>query len=400
MYKTLINQSDCEKCDKFINDLLVRGVAEVIVKSELEKELNSEKKLRIKFGIDPTGFDLTLGHAVVLKKLADFQKMGHQICFLFGNFTAKIGDPTGKDKTRKVLTDDEINKNSEKYLEQAGKILDIEKCEIFRNHDWLSKMTFDEILEVAGNFTVSQMMERDMFQQRVKDKREINLVEFFYPLMQGYDSVPMKADLELGGNDQLFNMLAARPIQKHFKVKPQNVLAMKILVGTDGKEKMSKSLGNYIALLDSPAEMFGKTMSLPDETMLDYFECLTDIDLEEANKMVKDNPRDAKVFLAKTIIMWLHDEQAAEAAEQDFIQKFVKKENPDEMPSFKIDGEIGILDLISKVCKFSPSNSEARRIIKSGGVTFGGEKVTDPNLVVGKGGVLKVGKRKFGEIVF
>jgi len=385
---------------KEVNDLLSRGVSNVVIKSELEKELLSGKKLRIKFGIDPTGFDLTLGHAVVLKKLADFQKMGHQICFLFGNFTAKIGDPTGKDKTRKVLSDQDIAQNSEKYLEQASKILDIEKCEIFRNYDWLAKMTFEEILEVAGNFTVSQMLERDMFQKRIADKREINLVEFFYPLMQGYDSVPMAADLEVGGNDQLFNMMAARPIQKHFDKKVQNVLTMKILVGTDGKEKMSKSLGNYIALLDSPAEIFGKTMSLPDETMIDYFECLTDMNLEEANNLIKSNPRDAKVTLAKIIINWLYDEQSVIDAENDFIQKFVKKEVPDNIPVFKVQAkEIGILDLISKTCDFAPSNSEARRVIQAGGVTFDGEKIEDPNLIISKSGVLKVGKRKFGEIV-
>ena len=256
------------------DQILTRGASDIVIKKDLEEKLKSGKKLRIKFGIDPTGFDLTLGHAVVLKKLADFQKLGHQICFLFGNFTAKIGDPTGKDKTRKVLTDQDIEKNSERYLEQAGLILDIDKCEIFHNHDWLSKLNFEEILEIAGNFTVSKMLDRDMFQKRIADGREINLVEFFYPLMQGYDSIPMNTDLELGGNDQYFNMLAARPIQKHFNKQQQNILTTKILIGTDGKEKMSKSLGNYIALNDKPNEIFGKIMSIPDEAMIEYFECL------------------------------------------------------------------------------------------------------------------------------
>jgi len=384
-----------------ITELLSRGVSEVNVQKDLEKKLNSGKKLRIKFGIDPTGFDLTLGHAVVLKKLADFQKMGHQICFLFGNFTAKIGDPTGKDKTRKVLTDEDIKENSERYLEQAGMILDIDKCEIFRNHDWLAKMTFDEILEVAGNFTVSQMLERDMFQQRMKSGKDINLVEFFYPLMQGYDSIPMKADLELGGNDQLFNMMAARPIQKHFEKAPQNVLTMKILVGTDGKEKMSKSLNNYIALLDSPNEIFGKIMSISDNVMMDFFEYLTDIDLSEANAMIKKNPRDAKVFLAKEIIIWLHDEGAAARAENDFVQKFVKKETPDEIKEVKVTEEVGILNLITKVCGFMSSNSEARRLVQNGAVSLDGEKIVDPNFVFKPGGevILKAGKRNFAKLV-
>ncbi len=384
-----------------IDQLLNRGVSEVIVRKDLEQKLLSGKKLRIKFGIDPTGFDLTLGHAVVLRKLAKFQALGHTICFLFGNFTAKIGDPTGKDKTRKVLTNAEIEANSQKYLEQAGKILDISACEIYRNNDWFSQMTFDEILEVAGTFTVSQMLERDMFQARIKAKKEINLVEFLYPLMQGYDSIPMKADLELGGSDQLFNMLAARPIQKKWGKVPQNILAMNLLVGTDGKEKMSKSLGNYIALFDTPSEILGKIMSIPDETMFTYFECLTDIDLDEAKTKIKQHPRDAKVFLAKEIITWLYDEAAAEKAEQDFIQKFVKKEVPDEMPSFTVEqDEIGILSLISQVCGFTKSNGEARRLVQQGAVSIEGEKITDPQALItlDTGKVLKVGKRKFARI--
>lgn len=386
-----------------VSQLLTRGVSEVNVRSDLEKKLNSGKKLRIKFGVDPTGFDLTLGHAVVLKKLADFQKQGHQICFLFGNFTAKIGDPTGKDKTRKVLTDADISANSARYLEQAGKILDIEKCEIFKNADWLSKMDFGAVLNLAGTFTVAQMLHRDMFQKRISENREINMVEFFYPLMQGYDSVPMRADLELGGNDQLFNMMAARHIQPHYEMAPQNVLATKLLVGTDGHEKMSKSLGNYIAILDTSAEKFGKIMSVPDTTMLDYFECLTDLDLSEAKSLIEENPRDAKVQLAKIIITWLDSAEAADLAEQDFLQKFVKKEVPDEMPEFKLEeSSIGILNLISGVCKFSQSNSEARQMIKGGGVSIDGEKITDPQFIFEATGshVLKVGKRKFGRITF
>ncbi len=384
-----------------IDQILTRGVSDIVIKKDLEEKLKSGKKLRIKFGIDPTGFDLTLGHAVVLKKLADFQKLGHKICFLFGNFTAKIGDPTGKDKTRKVLTNNDIEKNSEKYLEQAGKILDIDKCEIFHNHDWLSKLTFEEILEIAGNFTVSKMLDRDMFQKRISDGREINLVEFFYPLMQGYDSIPMKTDLELGGNDQYFNMLAARPIQKHFKVTQQNILTTKILIGTDGKEKMSKSLGNYIALSDKPNDIFGKIMSIPDSAMFEYFECLTNFDLDKIKISIKDSPRDTKIQLAKEIIIWIYDENSAVSAEKDFLQKFVKKEIPDDLPEFKVkEDKIGILDLISKICKFTISNSEARRLIKGNAVSIDNKKITDPNLIINieKDFILKVGKRNFGKI--
>ncbi len=384
-----------------INHLLTRGVSDVVVRKELEEKLKSGRVLRIKLGIDPTGTDLTLGHAVVFKKLADFQKSGHQVCFLFGNFTAKIGDPTGKDKTRKVLTDKEIEENSKKYLEQAGKILDIERCEIFHNYDWLSKMNFEEVLELAGTFTVAQMLDRDMFQKRIAEGKQINLIEFFYPLMQGYDSVPMNVDIELGGNDQLFNMLAARPIQKHFGKTPQNVITTKLLVGTDGKEKMSKSLGNYIALSDSANEMLGKIMSIPDTAMMEYFECLTDIELEEAQKMIETNPRDAKLQLAKTIITWLDSAEAADKAEQDFLQKFVKKEVPDGIPTFEVsENSIGILNLISHVCGFAKSNGEARRLIVGGAVSIDGEKITDPTMTVkiSRELVLKVGKRNFGQV--
>lgn len=386
---------------KIIDTILERGVAEVIVKDDLRKKLESGKSLTIKLGIDPTGFDLTLGHAVVLRKLRQFQDAGHNIVLLFGTFTARIGDPTGKSQTRKPLTKEEILENSKNYIEQASKILDTKKIKVVYNGDWLEPMTFEDILKLAGNFTVAQMLERDMFQERIKAKREINMVEFLYPLMQGYDSVAIKADVEIGGTDQFFNLMCGRPIQKSYDQTPQNILTVQILEGTDGVEKMSKSLGNYIALMDEPKEIFGKLMSIPDALMPKYFETLTDIDLQKSQEKINANPRDAKVFLAKTIITWLHDETAADMAEKDFIQKFVKKEIPDEMPEILVSEPIGILDLLSKTTQFAPSNSEARRLVQGGSVSLDGEKITDPkhtiDLKVPQ--ILKVGKRKFARLV-
>ena len=389
------------KDNQLISTLLDRGTADVIVRKELEQKLSSGKKLRVKLGIDPTGFDLTLGHAVVLRKLKQFQDAGHQVVLIFGTFTGRIGDPTGKSQVRTALTEAEIRENMKTYKEQAGKILDISQCEIHENGDWLSPMNFEHILELAGTFTVSQMLEREMYQERIKAGKEINLVEFFYPLMQGYDSVEVHSDLELGGTDQLFNNLAGRKIQEKFGQVPQNVLTVPILVGTDGVEKMSKSLGNYIALNDSATEMFGKTMSIPDTVMLNYFELCTDIDLKIAEEKIKESPRNAKIFLAQEIVRLYHGDKAADEALHDFEQKFVKKEVPDDMPEFSVGkSEIGILELISTVCDFTKSNSDARRLVQQGAVTWDGEKITDPNAVIQIAGehVLKAGKRNWGKI--
>lgn len=381
--------------------LLSRGVSEVIVRADLEKKLKAGKKLRIKLGIDPSGTDLTLGHAVGLRKLKQFQDEGHQIILLFGGFTATIGDPTGKSETRNSLTFEAVEENAKTYLEQAGKILDIDKCEIRNNRDWLEKLTYREIVEQAAQFSASQMMQRDMFQERLKAGGSVAVHEFLYPLMVSYDSVVLKADLEVGGTDQHFNLLQGRPMQKYFGQPEQNILTWDLLVGTDGTEKMSKSLGNYIAIMDTPNEKFGKLMSIPDETMFTYFECLTDIDLEEAKVLIEKSPRDAKIMLAKAIITWLDSVEAADKAEQNFLQKFVKKEVPDEMPEFEVsENSIGILTLISQVCGFAKSNGEARRLITGGAVSIDGEKVADPMMAVEIKDevVLKVGKRNFGRV--
>ncbi len=389
--------------DKKITDILTRGVAEVIVRENLAKKLESGEKLRIKLGIDPTGSDLTLGHAVVLRKLRQFQDAGHTVIFLFGGYTATIGDPTGKNETRPVLSVEEVEKNAETYLEQASLILDIEKCEIRNNREWLENMNLAETLKLMAQKSVQQIMARQDFKKRTKQGIDIHLQEFTYPLLQGYDSVVLKNDVEIGGSDQLFNIMVGRDLQKKYGVSEigQDCLTCKLLVGTDGTEKMSKSLGNYIALKDTPNEMFGKILSIPDNTMLDYYECLTDVDLAEAEELIKTNPRDAKVYLAKTIVTWLHSAEDAEKAYQDFQTKFVKKEIPDEMPEFKISREIGILDLISKTCGFAKSNGEARRLVMQGAVSLDGEKIGDPNFIVknpAKKLVLKVGKRKFARI--
>ena len=384
-----------------IDTILDRAVSKVIVREDLEKKLKSGKSLRIKLGIDPTGSDLTLGHAVVLRKLRQYQDAGHQIVLLFGSFTAQIGDPTGKSQTREPLTKEQVLKNAETYIEQAAKVLDMESVEVVYNGDWLEKLNFADILELSSVFTASQMMQRDMFQERIKKGQEVNLVEFLYPLMVSYDSVAIKADVEAGGSDQFFNLLCGRPMQEKFGQVPQNIFTTKILVGTDGKEKMSKSLGNYVGLMDEPNDIFGKVMSVPDSAIEDYYECLTDRDMDEARKHISDDPRAAKIELGMTIIKWLHDDEAADKAFADFETKFVKKEIPDEMPEFSVsENEMGILDLIVKVCSFANSNGEARRLVQGGGVTFDGEKLSDPQAIVTFSGsqVLKVGKRKFARI--
>ncbi len=383
-----------------LSQLLDRGTADVTVRKNLEKKLASGKKLRVKFGIDPTGSDLHLGHAVPLFKLKQFQDAGHQVVLLFGGFTATIGDPTGKDSSRPALTLEQTKENERNYLAQAGKILDIENVELVNNRDWFEDMKPQDFIRLMAQFTVPQMMERDMFQERLKRGGTVHCHELLYPMLQGYDSVPIRADVEIGGTDQLFNLLTARPLQMAHDQAPQNVVTVPLIEGLDGVQKMSKSLGNYVGISDEANEMFGKLMSIPDVLMLKYFELLTTEDLEKMKDFIAKNPRNAKVYLAKTLVKFFHDAAAAEAAEADFVTKFVKKEIPDEMPEFKVSGEIGVLDLLSQITKFATSNSEARRLIEGGGVSLDGEKIIDPKAVLQfKGGeVLKVGKRKFAKL--
>ncbi len=389
-----------------IESLLNRGTENVNVKADLQKKLESGKPIRVKFGIDPTGTDLHLGHMVPFKKLREFQKMGHQIVLLFGTFTGKIGDPTGKDKLRKPLTDDDIKKNMETYLEQAGKILDMSTVEIVKNGDWLEKLNFADVLQLAGSFTVSQMLQRDMFQKRLAEKKDINLVEFFYPLMQGYDSVPIKADVEIGGTDQLFNLMAGRKIQEHFGMAPQNIITVPILEGLDGHEKMSKSLGNYIGVLDTPTDIFGKIMSIPDSLMEKYFLLLTDISAEEIQKILELHPREAKIRLGIEITTQYSSAEEAEHAKEEFIRIFSERKKdaiPDDIPEISLPaGKYEALDLAIKTQLFA-TNSDARRKIQEGAVKVNAEKVADIKVEIsveaGESLIFQMGKRKFCRVV-
>lgn len=385
-----------------IKTLLGRGTVEVIVKEELEKKLQSGKKLKVKLGIDPTGSDLHIGHMVVIKKLREFQDAGHHIQLLFGNFTGQIGDPTDKLNARKPKTQQELEENAKKYIEQAGKILDTKKIEVVWNADWLGKLSFADVVKLASVFTVQQMLHRDMYQKRIKQDKEIHLHEFLYPLMQGYDSVALESDLELGGTDQTFNLLAGRTIQKAYDKEPQNVLTVPLLIGTDGKDKMGKSLDNYIGVTESPSQMFGKTMSITDELILDYFELATNVSLEEIAKLKKsleegENPRNLKIRLAHELVTLYHDSKAAQDAEKEFIEIFSNKGRPDEIELKKLKvNKINIIDLVAET-GLSSSKSEARRLIEGGGVRINEEKVAsiEEEIDISKEVLLQVGKRKF-----
>ncbi|MBL4694483.1 tyrosine--tRNA ligase [Candidatus Gracilibacteria bacterium] len=387
-------------------DLLERGITEVIVKDELEKKLAAGDKLRIYLGIDPTGSDLTIGHAVPLRKLKQFQDLGHQVILLFGTFTARIGDPTGKNEMRVPLTPEQIEENMKTYLEQAGKVLNIDKVEVVKNGDWLDKMSFADVLKLAGTFTVSQMLQRDMYQDRIKQNKEINLTEFMYPLMQGYDPIPIKADIQIGGTDQLFNLMAGRKIMEAYGVKPQHVITVQILEGLDGVEKMSKSLNNYIAIFDTAKEMYGKTMSIPDNMITRYFELATDVETSAISEIAQsiekgDNPRDHKMHLAREIIALYHDKAAADQAEKEFIEIFANKGIPDEIEVREMpENKYNIVDLVAET-ELSTSKSEARRLVQGGGVRIDGEKVPDitSEIDISEEKLLQVGKRKFLKVV-
>lgn len=388
-----------------LKTLLDRGTAEVIVRKDLEKKLKSGKKLRVKLGIDPSGADLHIGHMVVIKKLREFQEAGHHIHLLFGNFTGQIGDPSDKLNARKPKTQAELEKNAQKYIEQTGKILDTKKIEVVWNADWLGKLTFAEVVRLAQSFTVPQMMHRDMYQERLRNNADIYMHEFLYPLMQGYDSVVLKSDLELGGTDQTFNLLAGRTVQKAYGQEPQNILTVPLLVGIDGKDKMGKSLNNYIGVTESAKDMYGKTMSIPDDLILNYFELATDIIIEEIAKIKQsltegENPRNAKMRLAKEIVTIYHDKKSAEQVEAEFIEIFANRGLPENIPTKKLNKtKINIVELLAET-KLTSSKSEARRLIEGGGVRVDGNKVSKPDeeIDLSKEKLLQVGKRKFLKI--
>ena len=379
-----------------------RGVDELIVVEELAKKLASGRKLRIKLGLDPTAPDLHLGHTVVINKLRDFQQLGHQVQFLIGDFTGMIGDPTGKNQTRPPLTREEIEKNARTYREQVFKILDPDKTQILFNSEWSDKLGAEGIIRLAARYTVSQLLERDDFSKRFNEERPIALHELLYPLMQGYDSVAMKADVELGGTDQKFNLLVGRELQKQFGQEPQCILTMPLLEGLDGKEKMSKSLGNYVGIAEPPQEIFGKLMSISDDLMWRYIDLLSFASPEKVKAWKSEHPRDVKVRFAKEIVARFHSAAAAERAEADFASRFREGEMPEEMPEVTIQAPAGgiLIAQLLKQAGLTPSTSEAARMIEQGGVKLDGERVSDKALKVAAGRtvVAQVGKRKWAKI--
>lgn len=387
-----------------------KGVVDLISEDDLLKKLKKSHEtgtpLRIKFGADPSRPDLHIGHTVVINKLRLLQDLGHEILFLIGDFTAMIGDPTGRNETRPALTPEEIKENSNTYAEQVFKVLDSEKTKIVYNSEWLGQLTPQEFIKLTAQYTVARMLERDDFEKRYKSGVAISIHEFIYPLAQGYDSVALSSDLELGGTDQKFNLLVGRDLQRSYGQEPQCILTMPILEGLDGVQKMSKSLGNYISVIDTPTDMFGKCMRVSDELMFRYYELLTDITTEELQALKSEvragskHPREVKVNLAKFLVARFHSEKAADQAEVEFNRIFVSKGLPDEIPEELVNpvNQIWVCQLLSNL-GLTSSNSEARRMIQGGGVEFDGEKLKDPQLKLdlkeGSEHLIKVGKKKF-----
>lgn len=382
---------------------LKRGVEDIYSENDLIEKLKENRPLRIKLGADPTAPDIHLGHTVVLNKLRQFQNLGHEVMFLIGDFTATVGDPSGKNTTRPPLSREDVLKNAETYKEQIFKILDPQKTKIVFNSEWLGELGTVGMIRLASNYTVARMLERDDFKKRFANQQPIAIHEFIYPLLQGHDSVHLQADVELGGTDQTFNLLIGRELQKAAGQKPQVAMTLPLLVGLDGEKKMSKSLGNYIGVTEAPNEMFGKIMSISDELMWDWYNLLSFRPLAEIEQLKADvangkNPRDVKILLAKEIIARFHDEVAADAAEQEFINRFQKGAMPEEMPEFTFKGEIGIATLLKEAGLVS-STSEAIRAAQQGGVKIDGDKVDDVKRNADKGTfVYQVGKRKFARI--
>ena len=379
-----------------------RGAVELIVEEELAEKLASRRKLRVKLGLDPTAPDLHLGHTVVINKLRDFQQLGHQVQFLIGDFTGMIGDPTGKNQTRPPLTREEIERNAKTYQEQVFKILDPGRTEVLYNSQWSDKLGAEGIIRLAAKYTVSQLLERDDFSRRFATEKPIALHELLYPLMQGYDSVAMKADVELGGTDQKFNLLVGRELQKQYGQEPQCILTMPLLEGLDGKEKMSKSLGNYVGIAEPPQEIFGKLMSISDDLMWRYVELLSFEPPATIAQWKKDHPREVKARFAKEIVARFHSREAATRAEEDFESRFREGEMPSEMPELRLSAPVGGIAIVQllKLANLTPSTSEAQRMIEQGGVKLDGERVSDKALKIpaGRTVIAQVGKRKFARI--
>jgi len=390
-------------------ELLKRGTVEIFTEAELAQKLaeaaKTGRQLRIKLGLDPTSADIHLGHTVVLRKMRQFQDLGHKAVLIIGDYTARIGDPSGQDTTRPMLTPQQIEENAKTYFEQAGKILDTSenKLEIRYNSEWLEKLTAIEIIQLVAKKTVAQMLQRDSFKKRLRSDEDIFMHEFLYPLMQGYDSVMVRSDVELGGTDQTFNNLIGRDIQRAYGQPPQVVMTMPILVGLDGKEKMSKSKGNYVGVTDEPNDMFGKVMSISDDMMENYFTLLSDLKDEKIADLVspdKTHPKQAKVLLSKTIVAQFYDEAAAQTAADEFDKVFAQGQLPDEIPDVKIPAEPIAASKLLLACKLVSTGGEAKRMVKQGGASINGKKLNDPNAEITPkdGMVVRVGKRKFAKL--
>jgi len=384
--------------EKKINEVLTRGANEVIVKEDLREKLLSGKKLRIKFGIDPTAAFLHIGHAVPLRKLKQFQDLGHEVILLIGDYTAKIGDPTGRNEARPLLSDAEIKKNMKTYTEQAGKVLNIKKVEIRYNSEWYKDKGAAFMLELTSLITVARILDRDDFQKRLKADVDIQMQEILYPLLQGYDSVVLKSDVEIGGTDQKFNLLMGRKLQKRYDQPEQDVITVPLLEGLDGVRKMSKSFGNFIALADEPNEMFGKAMSVPDDLIIKYLELATEVPLEEIEEMSAKmkggaNPRDFKLKLAYELVKLYHDEKAAKSAQEYFAKTIQQKGKPEEIPEIK-PSAYDILTVLTEA-KIAKSKSEARRLVEQGGVKVNDAKIDSIETKVKAGDIVQKGSRFF-----
>jgi tyrosyl-tRNA synthetase len=391
-------------------EIIKKGVLEIISEEELLKKLKEERPLIVKVGFDPTAPDLHLGHTVLLQKLRTFQQLGHTVFFIIGDFTAMIGDPSGRDQTRPPLTKKQVLENAKTYKEQVFKVLDPEKTVVVFNSEWLGKMIAEDLIKLTAKYTVARMLEREDFKKRFKENIPISIHEFIYPLLQAYDSVAIKADVELGGSDQRFNLLIGRDIQKEYGIEsPQVAILLPLLVGTDGVKKMSKSYGNYIGITEPPEEMFGKIMSISDELMWQYWELLTDLTLEEINKLKEDvqkgilHPMEVKKQLGMYIVERFHSKEDAGKAREHFEKVHSKKEIPEDIPVFKaseIGTETELFEIIFNL-KLAETKAEAKRLIKQGGVKINGEKITDPMFKpdLTKELIIQAGKRKFAKII-
>lgn len=382
--------------------IISKGVDEIIGLEELKEKLKSKKELVVKLGLDPSAPDIHLGHTVVLRKLKQIQDLGHKVVIIIGDFTGKIGDPTGKSKARKPLTTEQVLENAKTYETQIFKILDRDKTEVKFNSEWLSKMTFEEVIKLAAKSTVARMLERDDFKKRYESNMSISLHEFFYPLMQGFDSVEIKADIEMGGTDQRFNVLMGRMLQKEFGQDPQSIIIMPLLEGLDGENKMSKSLGNYIGIDEDAAIMFEKAMTIPDNLIIKYFELVTDIHPDKVEKIKKEleedkvNPRDVKIALAKEIVELYHGIEEAKLAEERFRKVFQKGEIPEDIKTIEVNKKDFDLAQIALINNLVPSKKEFRRLVDQGGVKINGERLADINEINQMSEIiLQIGKKKF-----